>query len=707
MADRYWVGGTGTWDGSNTTNWSTSSGGSGGASVPTSADNVIFDNGSDAGANYAVTISGTRVCADFTVASQDFVMTLSGTATPVLQMHGSVSVNPVTSGRFVGSGVIAMQFLGSGSLTISVTNTSPANQLTAGSCTFNNSGGTWTLNSGFNVVGAGLTVSTGTLALSSNQLTYSGSTALAVNGGTLNFGSGTLLASAAFTIIFAASTVIAGTGTLTCSTNTALTFNGNGNTFYQVTLGGASSTIITINGANTYTNLILGGTVTVMREVRLSANQTVTGALNFSGASPTSNPHDRRTFIKSSVYGTQRTISIATAQNVQTLDFEDIAITGAASPISGSSLSNRLGNSGITFDAAKTVYWVGGTGNWTSNASTRWAATSGGGAAVTNYPLAQDTVVIDDSSGTGTLTVDVPGGVGTAQAVGTLDCSARTLGTFTINVDSGGLGFYIYKDFKASTAITNFSGVNVYLATRSTGAITSNGKTIAFSFVVKALGGTVSLIDALSCSGPSGISLQAGTFALNGNNCTVSGGGFGTSGTASKTLALGSNDLICSNSGFAFIASGSNLSVTGTGKIRMTSASAKTFTGGGFTYPHLENGGAGALTISGSNTFTTISNSVQPTTFSFTSGTTQTVTNFSVSGTAGNLVTITSTAAGNATLSKASGTVVVSFCSITKSTATGGATWYALTSDGNVNAGSNSGWIFAPSANGLFFGSNF
>jgi hypothetical protein len=52
LADRYWVGGTGTWSSSNTTNWSASSGGAGGASVPTAADNVFFDAGSDAGGTF-------------------------------------------------------------------------------------------------------------------------------------------------------------------------------------------------------------------------------------------------------------------------------------------------------------------------------------------------------------------------------------------------------------------------------------------------------------------------------------------------------------------------------------------------------------------------------------------------------------------------------------------------------------------------------
>ncbi len=43
MASRYWVGGTSTWDTTVGTKWATVSGGIGGASVPTSADDVFFD----------------------------------------------------------------------------------------------------------------------------------------------------------------------------------------------------------------------------------------------------------------------------------------------------------------------------------------------------------------------------------------------------------------------------------------------------------------------------------------------------------------------------------------------------------------------------------------------------------------------------------------------------------------------------------------
>ena len=49
MATRYWVGGTGDWDASDTTHWSDSSGGAGGQSVPGSSDSVIFDSSSGGG----------------------------------------------------------------------------------------------------------------------------------------------------------------------------------------------------------------------------------------------------------------------------------------------------------------------------------------------------------------------------------------------------------------------------------------------------------------------------------------------------------------------------------------------------------------------------------------------------------------------------------------------------------------------------------
>lgn len=62
MANRYWVGGTGSW--SDTAHWSTTSGGTGGASVPTSADNVYFDANSFTATGQTVTVAVETNCLD-------------------------------------------------------------------------------------------------------------------------------------------------------------------------------------------------------------------------------------------------------------------------------------------------------------------------------------------------------------------------------------------------------------------------------------------------------------------------------------------------------------------------------------------------------------------------------------------------------------------------------------------------------------------
>jgi len=328
------------------------------------------------------------------------------------------------------------------------------------------------------------------------------------------------------------------------------------------------------------------------------------------------------------------------------------------------------------------------------------------------------------------------------------------------------LSVYGNLTFSATAGAPAASGNLVtFRATSGTQLFTSNGKTLDFPITVNGVGGTVKLADALTMGATRALTLTNGTF--DGNSKTISGASSFTMVTGSVTaknistalafthtsgtLTQGANNSIGAYTitagtldlaGFTFTTTsfvtavgtknltfnGGTLTVTdatttafnnaqptgftttagtGTGKISMTAATAKTFVGGGSTFNcTLSNDGAGALTISGSNTFTTIANGVQPTAFTFTSSTTQTVTNWTVSGIAGNLVTITSTVAGTAaTLSKASGTVSSDYLSLKDSAATGGATWYAGANSTNVSG--NSGWIFtAPpviTAGGNFF----
>jgi len=96
----------------------------------------------------------------------------------------------------------------------------------------------------------------------------------------------------------------------------------------------------------------------------------------------------------------------------------------------------------------------------------------------------------------------------------------------------------------------------------------------------------------------------------------------------------------------AWTASGTNYTTSGTGSISMTSASAKTFAGGGFSYPTLNQGGAGDLTITGANRFKDMTNTVVPCVVKFPASTDTNVENFSMNGTPGNLVSIASSTPG-------------------------------------------------------------
>ncbi|MCX6351397.1 MAG: PKD domain-containing protein [Bacteroidetes bacterium] len=89
-ADRYWVGGKGDWDGTAGSKWASTSGGSGGASIPSDTDNVYFDGNSG---NDTITVNGT----DGICLSLDFIgfkgifANKSGFS---LKIYGSFTVAP-------------------------------------------------------------------------------------------------------------------------------------------------------------------------------------------------------------------------------------------------------------------------------------------------------------------------------------------------------------------------------------------------------------------------------------------------------------------------------------------------------------------------------------------------------------------------------------------------------------------------------------
>jgi len=347
-------------------------------------------------------------------------------------------------------------------------------------------------------------------------------------------------------------------------------------------------------------------------------------------------------------------------------------------------------------------YWILGTGTWDSTSTTNWSATSGGtgGASV---PTASDNVYFDANSnvGTGNFTVtmaDTPRVCNDFTASG-LD-GTMTLAGSNIGLTVSGSLFWQTTNFSRT-----YTGTTTFNATTTGKTITTQGRVLVLGNF-DGVGGGWSLGSAFTCST---LTLTNGTFDLAGYSSTSSVRFVTAGGT--KNLTFNGGAIFCSGSGaFAFNnAEPSGFTTTagtGTGTISMTAATAKTFRGGGSTFNCTFNqGGAGALTITGSNTFSNITNTVQPASILFTAGTTSTFTNFNLSGTSGNLITIGSVTAASHTLSKASGTVSADFLSISRSTATGGAGWYAGAN--STDGSNNSGWIFtappAPSAgNGNF-----
>ena len=241
--------------------------------------------------------------------------------------------------------------------------------------------------------------------------------------------------------------------------------------------------------------------------------------------------------------------------------------------------------------------------------------------------------------------------------------------------------------------VTAGTSVTTFAATSGVKTITTNGKLVDFPVTFNGVGGAWQLQDALTLGANRAVTLTNG--ALDQNGKTLTTGSFSSSNSNVRTLTMTGASVVVLGSGWTINPS-TNATVNASGStISMNSASNKTFGGGNLAYGTLVQGGAGILTVAGSNTFADISNTVQPATVRLEAGATQTVSAFSLSGTSGNLITLITNVAGTrATLSDASGTVSVSFVSIKDINATGGATWDSLLTNGNVDAGNNLGWNF-------------
>lgn len=663
MADRYWVGGTATWDGTAGSKWAATSGGAGGQSVPTAADDVFFDGASGAG---TVTIGSSRVAKSINCTG--FTGTL-GNSSNAITISGSVTL------------VAGMTYTHTGTMTFNGTGTLTTAGKTFSGVEVNGSEITVTLGDALDISTRSVTVTLGTFNtanynVTANQLSSSNS-----NFRSIILGSSTVTLSNTTPIVFTTFqnlTFNAGTSQINCS-GTSCTFNGATLTYYNVAFTATATSTHTINQVNIFNDLsVTAPSANAINVLSLTANQTISGTLTVAGASAV-----RRVAVYSSVIPIPRTLTVGTLSATD-CDFRSITIAGTAAGSSPTRAGDCRGNTGITFPAPKTVYWnLSGSQNWSANA---WASSSGGSPAVDNFPLAQDTAVFDEAGSAGTITLDF------AWNIGTFNASART-SAMTL---SGSATPSIYGSWTFGTGVTSSNtGTFTFLNRGTTSTITSNGVTFGCAITITCMTGKVQLGDALSLAASRTLSLTSGTFDAVTYNVTVPAFSmtqpFQEPVPQTETvpqLYMGSGLWTLSGTGtvwsYSYPFSG-NLLVKGTSEILLSdnSVTSRTFNTGGAAYGKITIGGTSSTsttTISGGGNIDELaSTKTVAHTISLSSATT--FGKWSVTGTSGNAVTISGSVATHILAGDATSGIDYLIM---------GSTGFAATSPGEFYAGANS-----------------
>jgi hypothetical protein len=550
MANRYWVGGTGNWN--DTARWAATSGGAGGETVPTSADNAYFDGNSDAGTPFTVTVNVSASCKDLiigdgvTVTTLDQAMTLTGSSS--LTIHGSW-FNPATNYTRVYSGSItfAATTLGNIITTNGVTITN------SGSLSFFGVGGEWILGSSFTTTASTqINTTNGILRTNNYNFTVGSFTSDGTGPREIYFGSSTV------TLLAGGMRVGFNTGT---ATNLTVDFGTStiicpGPTSNAIGLGNSEKTFTPYNMSFSIGINIFTGAFNVSNNFVIAAGQRTLVGINMtignlSVAAGNTNILTRSQ-ITSDTAGVVRTLTCGTATFGAGVDFQAITAAGASAPWNVSTFGggDAGGNTNITFPAPKTVYWnLAGTQNWSS---TGWATTPTGTPAVANFPLAQDTAVITELGAGGTISTEDRG-----WFIGNLICddgvnprtSALTISMAFNNTPR------ICGNIVLSSGIIS-AGVQGFRISRFSGVqtIRSNGKAVTWG-LSKESNSTLQFLDNFTSANSLGPGPSGGRIDLNSQIVSVLTAGLDG---VWPSLDFGTTGIlrITGNNGFVFNGTG-------------------------------------------------------------------------------------------------------------------------------------------------------
>lgn len=522
-----------------------------GASVPTTADDVFIPNPLMLAGIVTLTINNGAACRNYTQLSGARVQTTSGLVTWTIA--GSFNCNygfGFAGTMLMTSTTTGNTFFCSGSI---ISNTI---------INFNGVGGEWTFTGALNATLITIILTNGTLDTGGYNLSIRTLSSSNSNTRTLTLGASVISLqqqNSAWDLTNITNlTFNVGTSIIEISGNSA-TFAGGGFSYNTLRFVNVAPTGSTITGNNTFGTLsVVARTSVGVGVIAFSDNQTI-NTLTLSASSDVG----MRTFLRSSVINTSKTLTVgAFTAGSANIDFRDINISGAASPISGTRFGDCDGsNSGITFDAAKTVYWnLAGAQNWNS---TGWALTSGGAPAVNNFPLAQDTAVFDDTgSVTGVITIN------TSYNIRLIDMSARTT-AMTLATGTSTPSIYFGWKNGSGTTLTGTGAINFF--GRGSMQIVSAGKSFTQNLTMINPSGTLVPQDATTAST---VTLTEGTLDLNNLVLTCSTS-FSSNNANTRTIAFGTGSIACSGTGTVWNTSTSTgLATTGSKLVSVTSSGA-------------------------------------------------------------------------------------------------------------------------------------
>jgi len=628
MANRFWVGGgsSSNWNATGNTNWGTVSNTQDNAAVPTAADDVFFD-GVGTGAADCV-LSTTAPCRSLNCTGYANTLTISGQA---------LNIGDATAG----AGSIALKF--AAGMTLTKDSSASINLIST-------SGTEQTIDTGgkncpsFAVTGTGSNYKpVATINITGGAWTYSASGATwTINGQTID---------------------------MALSNASNRTFAGGGKTYALLT-SAITNAVLTISGANTFSDITTTSNTSKVVAVVLAADQIVTGTLSITGNSVVA-----RTHIRSSVSGTARTITAATV-TLSNVDLQDITGAGAGSwnlaAITGNS-GDCGGNSGITFTtpaaqaSTGTASFTWSTHGWTSR-----------------VPLPQDDVTIANAFvASQTITADMPRMGKNITFVG-----ATGTPTWSPNTDVSVYGSWTLIAGMAIGAVTQ----NLTFAGRGSSTITNAGLSYGtITPVVDCGAGTYTLNDAI-LTGNKSINFTSGTFTANGFNVTAASAGI--TNVATVVINMGSGTWTFTGSGNAWNMNGSaNPTINAdTSTLVFSSTSAPVFLGGaGRSYNKVKFTGAGVgiATISTNSITINELEVTAPRPFRLSAGITLTVGRFVPLSSAGNIITMDTTGAA-ATITSSFYMHQLDYLSLTNITAAGTSKWYAGIHSTNVSG--NTGW---------------